>query len=144
MLRHTIAALLTSAVSILWQLPGLSQCERYISVGTDHFNRATVYLDLQSLEKIDSTSYKYTIFSSGNEHETGETMKFEEDIAVNCSQMSSISHLGSRLYDSEGRLIKTDPPSGTQTVSASSGTATYFNANRMVCDRAAIVGVFDL
>jgi ribosomal protein S8 len=134
MLHQTIAALLTSAVS-LWQLPGLSQGERYIPVGIDEFNRATVYLDLQSLEKIDSTSYKYTIFSSGKEHETGETMKFEEDIAVNCNQLSSISHLGSRLYNSEGRLIKTDRPSGTQSVSASSGTATYFNANRMVCDR---------
>lgn len=135
MLHQTIAALLTSAVSLLWQLPGLSQGERYIPVGIDEFNRATVYLDLQSLEKIGSTSYKYTIFSSGKEHETGETMKFEEDIAVNCNQLSSISHLGSRLYNSEGRLIKTDRPSGTQTVSASSGTATYFNANRMVCDR---------
>ena len=135
MARLTIPALLTAtAVSTLWQLPSLSQSPRYISVGIDEFNKATVYLDAQSIKKTGSTSYKYTIFSS-NEASTEKKERFEEDIVVNCNKTDSIVHLGSRLYDVSGRLVKTDPPPGTQDISSSSGSATYLNANRIVCKR---------
>ena len=134
MLHQTIAALLTSAVS-LWQLPGLSQGERYIPVGTDVYNRTTVYLDSQSIEKTGSTSYKYTIFSNNKPSDTGKAGRFEEEIVVDCNQTGSITHLGTRLYDANGRLIKTDSAPGTQNVSARSESAPYRNANRTVCDR---------
>jgi hypothetical protein len=132
MARHTITALLSAAISTVWQLPSLSQAERYIAVGTDEFNRATVYLDSQSLKKIGPTSYRYTLF---NEGDSGKTGRFEEDIVVDCKQTGSIDHLGSRLYDSNGSLIKTDPAPGTQDVSSRSGSAPYLNANRIVCNR---------
>lgn len=135
MARLTITALLTATtVSTLWQLPSLSQSAQYISVGIDEFNKATVYLDAQSIKKTGPTSYKYTIFSS-NEASTEKKERFEEDIVVNCNKTDSIVHLGSRLYDVSGRLVKTDPPPGTQDVSSSSGSATYLNANRIVCNR---------
>ncbi|HAA31549.1 MAG TPA: hypothetical protein DCE56_32395 [Cyanobacteria bacterium UBA8553] len=135
MARLTITALLTvTAVPTLWQLPSLSQATRYVSVGIDEFNKATVYLDRQSIKKTGQTSYKYTIFSS-NQPITEKKERFEEDIVVNCNKMNSIVHLGSRLYDATGRLVKTDPPPGTQDVSSSSGSTTYRNANRIVCKR---------
>ena len=135
MARLTITALLTAtAVPTLWQLPSLSQATRYVSVGIDEFNKATVYLDTQSIKKTGQTSYKYTIFSS-NQPITEKKERFEEDIVVNCNKINSIVHLGSRLYDTNGRLVKTDPPPGTQDVSSSSGATTYRNANRIVCKR---------
>ncbi|HEY9741082.1 MAG TPA: hypothetical protein V6C90_11390 [Coleofasciculaceae cyanobacterium] len=133
MARHAIAALLSAAVSTVWQLPSLAQSEQHIPVGTDQFSGTTVYLDLQRVEKVDPTSYKYTIFSDSNEGDTGKPGRFEEDIVVNCNQTGLINHLGSRLYGSEGRLIKTDPPPGTQDVSSQSGFAPYLNANQTVC-----------
>lgn len=135
MARQTITALLTAAVSTLWQLPSLSQGERYIPVGTDAYNGTTVYLDSQSIKKTGSTSYKYTIFSNTNPSNTGKAGRFEEDIVVDCNQMGSITHLGTRLYNANGRLIKTDPAPGTQNVSSRVESAPYRNANRTVCDR---------
>ena len=135
MARLAITAIWTAtAVSTLWQLPSLSQSQRYISVGIDEFNKATVYLDTQSIKKTSPNSYNYTIFSS-NQPTTDKKERFEEDIAVNCTKTNSIVHLGSRLYDANGRLVKTDPPPGTQDVSSSSGSTTYLNANRIVCKR---------
>jgi hypothetical protein len=136
MTRRTIAALLSAtAVSTLWQFPSLCQSERYIPVGTDQFSKTTVYLDLQSLEKTSPDSYRYTIFSDSTDDDTGKKGRFEEVIVVNCNQMNSIIHLGSRLYDAEGHLIKTDPPPGTQDVSTHSGLTPYLNANQTVCNK---------
>jgi hypothetical protein len=133
MVRYAAINLVTVAVSTVWQLPTLSQSERYIPVGIDDFNKSTVYLDLQSVEKIDTNSYKYKIFSNSNEGDVGKTGRFEEDIIVNCDRMDSITHLGSRLYDAEGNLIKTDPAPITQNVSSSSRHPPYLTANRTVC-----------
>jgi hypothetical protein len=136
MAPRTIAALLSATtVSTLWQFPTLSQSDRYIPVGTDQFSRTTIYLDLQSLEKTSPDSYRYSIFSDSTEDDTGKKGRFEEVIVVNCNQMNSIVHLGSRLYDAEGHLIKTDPPPGTQEVSANSGLTPYLNANQTVCNK---------
>lgn len=131
MTRHKIA-LLNTAILMLEQLPILAQSERYFPMGIDDFNKKTVYLDMERVKKINTTSYQYTLSSESDELDTGKPGRFEEDLVVDCNQIGSIVHLGSRLYDGEGRLIKIDQVSRTQDIIASQLTP-YINANHRLC-----------
>jgi len=131
MILHRIT-LLTAAILILGQLPSLAQADRYLPVGVDEFNQKPVHLDRQSVTKIGATSYRYTLSSESEEPDTGKPGRFEEDIVVDCTQLGLIVHLGSRLYDGDGRLIKSDRISRTQDINVSRFSP-YIKGNQIVC-----------
>ena len=128
---HRIPSL-TAAILILGQLPSLAQADRYLPVGVDEFNQKSVFLERQSVTKIGVTSYRYTLSSESEEPDTGKAGRFEEDIVVDCTQIDLIVHLGSRLYDGDGRLIKSDRISRSQDINASRFSP-YVNGNQIVC-----------
>lgn len=132
MTHHKIMGL--TAVILLGQLPSIVQADRYLSMGIDQFNQKPVYLDNESITKISPTTYRYTLSSESEEPNTGKSGRFEEDLVVDCTQLGSIVHLGSRLYDGEGRLLKSDSISRTQDVSGSR-FAPYLKGNQTVCNQ---------
>lgn len=132
MTHHKI--ILLTAVILMLGLPSIAQADRYLLMGIDQFNQKPVYLDQQSMTKIGVTSYRYTLSSESEEPDTGKPGRFEEDIVVDCTQLGLIVHLGSRLYDGEGRLIKSQSISRTQEVSAS-GFAPYVKGNEAICNQ---------
>lgn len=131
MIHHKIIGLTTVSL-LLGQLPGIAQADRYLPMGIDQFNQKPVYLDKASITKINPTSYRYTLSSESAELDTGKPGRFEEDIVVDCTQLGSIMHMGSRLYDGEGRLIKSDNISRTQEISESR-FAPYVKGNQTIC-----------
>jgi len=133
MTHHKIIGLMAVSL-LLGQLPSIAQADRYLSLGIDQFNQKPVYLDKESITKISPTSYRYTLSSESEEPDTGKRGRFEEDIVVDCTQLGSIVHLGSRLYDGEGRLIKSDRISRTQEISASRFSP-YLNGNQTICNQ---------
>lgn len=126
--------LLTAVYLGFGQLASMAQADRYLPMGVDQFNQKPVYLDKESITKISATSYRYTLSSESEEPDTGKPGRFEEDIVVDCTQLGSIVHLGSRLYDGEGRLIKSDRISRTQEITASR-FAPYVNGNQTICNQ---------
>jgi hypothetical protein len=133
MIPHNIIGLTTVSL-LLGQLPGIAQADRYLPLGIDQFNQKPVYLDKASITKINPTSYRYTLSSESNELDTGKPGRFEEDIVVDCTQLGSIRHMGSWLYDGEGRLIKSDNISRTQEIS-DSRFAPYVKGNQTICNQ---------
>lgn len=117
--------------------PSFAQANRYLQIGIDAFSQKQVYLDQVSVQKIGATTYKYTLSSESQELDSGKTGRFEEDIMVDCSQIGSIVHLGSRLYDEEGRLIKSDRISRTQDISALRSMP-YLTGNQRICSKQTI------
>jgi hypothetical protein len=126
--------ILTVAISLVGQLPSFAQASRYLQMGIDAFSQKPVYLDQESVKKIGSTSYQYTLSSESEEPETGKPGRFEEDIVVDCTQIGSIVHLGSRLYDGQGSLVKSDRFSRTQDLS-NSRSMPYVNGNQTICSK---------
>ncbi len=133
-MTHHKIIVLTAVILRLGELPSIAQADRYLLMGIDQFNQKPVYLDKQSMTKIGDTSYRYTLSSESEEPDTGKPGRFEEDIVVDCTQLGLIVHLGSRLYDGEGRLIKSDSISRTQEVSASR-FAPYVKGNQTICNQ---------
>jgi hypothetical protein len=133
MTGHKIIVL-TSVCLCCGQLASFAQTERYLPMGVDQFNQKPVYLDQESITKIGSSSYRYTLSSESEEPDTGKPGRFEEDLVVDCTQLASIVHLGSRLYDGKGRLIKSDSISRTQEISTSR-FAPYVNGNQIICNQ---------
>lgn len=125
---------LTAAIWMLGQLPSFAQASRYLQMGIDAFSQKPVYLDQESVKKVGSTSYQYTLSSESDELDTGKLGRFEEDIVVDCARLGSIVHLGSRLYDGEGRLVKSDSLSSHQDVSATRSMP-YVNGNQTICSK---------
>ncbi|MGB5962403.1 MAG: hypothetical protein WBG73_17175 [Coleofasciculaceae cyanobacterium] len=133
MIHHKIIGL-TAIGLLLCQLPSMAQVDRYLSLGIDQFSQKPVYLDKESIKKISPTTYQYTLASESEEPDTGKSGRFEEDIVVDCTELGSIVHLGSRLYDGEGRLLKSDNISRTQDIS-DSRFAPYFKGNQTICNQ---------
>jgi hypothetical protein len=133
MTHHKIIGL-TAIGLLLGQLPTIAQADRYLSMGIDQFSQKPVYLDKESIKKISPTTYGYTLASESEEPNTDKPGRFEEDIVVDCTQLGSIMHMGSRLYDGEGRLLKSDNTSRSQEVSTSR-FAPYFKGNQTICNQ---------
>lgn len=132
MTHHKIIGLTT--VILLGQSAGIAQTDRYLPMGIDQFNQKPVYLDKATITKISATSYRYTLSSESEELDIGKPGRFEEDIVVDCTQLGSIMHMGSRLYDGEGRLIKSDNISRIQEIS-DSRFAPYVKGNQTICNQ---------
>lgn len=103
---------------------------RYVQIGKSVLGNRPMYVDLQSIQQTNASTYQYEIVTGLNPSTAVTTA------SVNCDRLSSIRFLETRYYRN-GNLYKTNSTEKQMEVSPIEPEKpySYYDANRIVCQQ---------
>jgi hypothetical protein len=108
----------------------LYQDSRYMRIGLSSFSQESVYLDFESIKKIKSNRFKYTLIV-----DRSRLFGSEHDLIVDCNSKEYIVNIAQRYY-SKKRLFKTEYLEKNKKVKADTNRNGFpeYQANKVVCN----------